>query len=94
MYRKTILPDEQCALVTKDNRENLELILPSGVTAIIRFAHRGHTGFSTTRNSFRRKWIGLKSMPRTVSTSASTPPPPQSAPAERARTANARLVLS
>ena len=32
MYRKTILPDEKCALVTKDNRENLELILPSGVT--------------------------------------------------------------
>ena len=31
MY-KTILPDAECALVTKDNRENLELILPSGVT--------------------------------------------------------------
>jgi hypothetical protein len=31
-YKKTILPDEECALVTKDNREDLELILPSGVT--------------------------------------------------------------
>jgi hypothetical protein len=32
MFKKTILPDEECALVTKDNRENLELILPTGVT--------------------------------------------------------------
>jgi hypothetical protein len=32
MHRKTILPDEECALVTKDNRRDLELILPSGVT--------------------------------------------------------------
>jgi hypothetical protein len=32
MHRKTILPDEVCALVTKDNRQDLELILPSGVT--------------------------------------------------------------
>ena len=32
MYKKTILPDEECALVTKDNREDLELILPSSVT--------------------------------------------------------------
>ena len=31
-YKKTSLPDEACALVTKDNREDLELILPAGVT--------------------------------------------------------------
>jgi hypothetical protein len=31
MY-KTILPDAECALVTKDNRRDLELILPTGVT--------------------------------------------------------------
>jgi hypothetical protein len=30
-YKKTILPDEECALLTKDNRQGLELILPSGV---------------------------------------------------------------
>jgi hypothetical protein len=30
--RKTILADEECALVTKDNREDIELILPFGVT--------------------------------------------------------------
>jgi hypothetical protein len=27
-----ILSDNECALVSKDNRENLELLLPSGVT--------------------------------------------------------------
>ena len=32
MYRKTILPDEECALVSKNNREDLELILPTGIT--------------------------------------------------------------
>ena len=31
-FKKTILPDEECALVTKDNREGIELILPAGVT--------------------------------------------------------------
>jgi hypothetical protein len=31
-YKKTILPDAECALVTKDNRQGLELILPGGVT--------------------------------------------------------------
>jgi hypothetical protein len=31
-YKKTILPDEECALVSKNNRESLELILPVGVT--------------------------------------------------------------
>jgi hypothetical protein len=31
-YKKTILPDEECALVSKNNRESLELILPAGVT--------------------------------------------------------------
>jgi hypothetical protein len=30
--RKTILADEECALVTKNNREDIELILPTGVT--------------------------------------------------------------
>jgi hypothetical protein len=30
-YKKTILPDEECALLTKDNRQDLELILPTGV---------------------------------------------------------------
>jgi hypothetical protein len=30
--RKTILADEECALVTKDNKEDLEMILPAGVT--------------------------------------------------------------
>ena len=31
-FKKTILPDEECALVSKNNGESLELILPSGVT--------------------------------------------------------------
>jgi hypothetical protein len=31
MHKKTILPDDECALVSKDNGEGLELLLPSGV---------------------------------------------------------------
>ena len=32
MYKKTILPDGECALVSKNNREDIELIRPTGVT--------------------------------------------------------------
>ena len=32
MHKKTILPDQECALVTQNNREDLGLLLPSGVT--------------------------------------------------------------
>jgi hypothetical protein len=32
MHKKTILPDNEVALLSKDNGETLELLLPSGVT--------------------------------------------------------------